>query len=89
MLLSSEIKQLIDRPNFAHVATLMPELAKRHNGLGGKRWRSNRHQYHRQLSAGAEHQARSARGDFVVDFHNPYEEVQLRGRVVERRPVRI
>jgi hypothetical protein len=22
----------------------------------------------------------------VVDFHNPYEEVQLRGRVVERRP---
>ena len=22
----------------------------------------------------------------IVDFHNPYEEVQLRGRVVERRP---
>jgi hypothetical protein len=24
----------------------------------------------------------------VVDLHNPYEEVQLRGRVVERRPDR-
>ena len=24
----------------------------------------------------------------MIDFHNPYEEVQLRGRVVERRPDR-
>jgi hypothetical protein len=22
----------------------------------------------------------------IVDFHNPYEEVQIRGRVVERQP---
>ena len=85
--LSAEIKQLLDRPNFAHLATLMPDGSPQSvpvwvgrdgdrilvcTGEGSLKARNTRRNPRVALS--------------IVDFHNPYEEAQLRGRVVERRP---
>ena len=87
MTLPDAVKTLIDRPNFAHLATLLadgsPQLAPVWVGRDGDRI----------LVATGEGslKARNARRDArvalsLVDFVNPYEEVQIRGRVVERRP---
>jgi PPOX class probable F420-dependent enzyme len=85
--LSGEAKALIDRPNFAHLATLMEDGSPQSvpvwvgregdrllvcTGEGSLKGRNTRRDPRVALS--------------IVDFHNPYEEVQLRGRVVERRP---
>ena len=85
--LSTETKALIDRPNFAHLATLMSDgsphsvpvwVGREGDQLpvctsdGSLKGRNTRREPRVALS--------------IVDFHNPYEEVQLRGRVVERRP---
>jgi len=85
--LSAEAKALIDRPNFAHLATLMPDgspqsvpvwVGREGNRLlvctseGSLKGRNTRRDPRVALS--------------IVDFDDPYEEVQLRGRVVERRP---
>lgn len=87
--LSPEIKQLLDRPNFAHLATLMsdgsPQSVPVWAGVEGE---------HILICTGeASLKARNTLRNnhvalSVVDFHNPYEEAQLRGRVVERRPDR-
>jgi PPOX class probable F420-dependent enzyme len=85
--LSDEIKALLDRPNFAHLATIMPDgspqvapvWVMRENdrivittGEGSLKGRNTR---------------RDARvGLSVIDFDDPYSEAQIRGRVVERRP---
>jgi PPOX class probable F420-dependent enzyme len=86
-VLSQEVKQLIDRPNFAHLATLMadgsPLVTPVWIGREGDRvvictsdeslkGRNTKREPRVALS--------------VVDFANPYEEVQIRGRAVERRP---
>ena len=85
--LSAEAKALIDRPNFAHLATLMPDGSPQSvpvwvgregdrllvcTGEGSLKGKNTRRDPRVALS--------------IVDFTNPYEEVQLRGRVVERRP---
>jgi PPOX class probable F420-dependent enzyme len=85
--LSPEVKQLIDRPNFAHLATLMPDGSPQSvpvwvgreaehivicTGENSLKGKNTRRDPHVALS--------------IVDFTNPYEEVQIRGRVVERRP---
>jgi PPOX class probable F420-dependent enzyme len=85
--LSAEAKQLIDRPNFAHFATVMSDGSPQSvpvwigregehliicTGEGSLKAKNTKRNPHVALS--------------VVDFHNPYEEVQIRGRVVERRP---
>jgi len=85
--LSPEAKSLIDRPNFAHLATLMPDGSPQSvpvwvgregerlvicTGEGSLKAKNTRHDPRVALS--------------IVDFDNPYEEVQIRGRVVERRP---
>ena len=85
--LSSEVKQLIDRPNFAHLATLMsdgsPQSVPVWVGREGERL---------VVCTGENSlKAKNTRRDprvalSVIDFTNPYEEVQIRGRVVERRP---
>src|SRR5574342_1394400 len=84
--LSQEIKQLLDRPNFAHLATLMPDGSPQSvpvrvgregdrllvcTGEGSLKGKNTRRAPRVALS--------------IVDFTNPYEEVQLRGRVTERR----
>ncbi len=85
--LSPEAKQLIDRPNFAHLATIMPDGSPQSvpvwigregerlvvcTGENSLKAKNTRHDPRIALS--------------LVDFTNPYEEVQIRGRVVERRP---
>ena len=84
--LPAEAKALIDRPNFAHLATLMADGSPHSvpvwvgrdgdhllvcTSEGSLKGRNTRRHPRVALS--------------IVDLHNPYEEVQLRGRVVERR----
>ncbi len=85
--LSPEVKQLIDRPNFAHLATLMsdgsPQSVPVWVGREGERLII--------CTGEGSLKAKNTRRDprvslSIVDFTNPYEEVQIRGRVAERRP---
>jgi len=85
--LSLEAKALIDRPNFAHLATLMadgsPQSVPVWVGREGDRLLI--------CTSEGSLKGRNTRRDprvavSIVDFRDPYEEVQLRGRVVERRP---
>ena len=85
--LPEEVKRLIDRPNFAHLATLMadgsPQVAPVWVGREGDRILVG-------TGAGtlkARNSERDPRvGLAVVDMENPYQEAQIRGRVVELRP---
>jgi PPOX class probable F420-dependent enzyme len=85
--LSNEVKALLDGANFAHLATLMPDGLPQSapvwvgregdrilicTGEGSLKAKNTRRDPHVALS--------------IVDFHDPYNEAQLRGRVVERRP---
>jgi PPOX class probable F420-dependent enzyme len=86
MPLQPEVKSLLSRPNFAHLTTLMPDGSPSATpvwiGLEGDRILIG--------TSGGSPKARNLRRDprlalSVVDFHDPYEEVQIRGRVVEFR----
>jgi PPOX class probable F420-dependent enzyme len=85
--LSPELKPLIDRPNFAHLATLMPDGSPQSVPV----W-IGREGGHLVICTGENSlKGKNTRRDprvalSVVDFANPYEEVQIRGRVSERRP---
>jgi PPOX class probable F420-dependent enzyme len=85
--LSPEVKQLIDRPNFAHLATLIPDGSPQSVRV----W-IGREAEHIVICTGenslkAKNTGRDPRVAMsIVDFKNPYEEVQIRGRVVDRRP---
>lgn len=85
--LSPEVKQLIDRPNFAHFATLMPDGSPNATPV----W-IGREGDHLVICTGeASLKGKNTKRDprvalSIVDFTNPYEEVQIRGRVIERRP---
>ena len=85
--LANEIRALLDGPNFAHLATLMvdgspqsvPVWVGRENdrilictGEGSLKAKNTRRDPRVSLS--------------IVGFEDPYQEAQLRGRVVERRP---
>ena len=85
--LSAEAKALIDRPNFAHLATLMEDGSPQSVPV----WVGREGDRLLVCTGEGSLKARNTRRDprvalSIVDFHNPYEEVQLRGRVVERRP---
>jgi PPOX class probable F420-dependent enzyme len=85
--LSPEAKKLIDRPNFAHLATLMPDGSPQSVPV----W-VGREGDHLVICTGESSlKAKNTRRDprvalSIVDFNNPYVEVQIRGRVTERRP---
>lgn len=85
--LSEEAKKLTDRASFAHLATLMPDGSPQSVPV----W-IGREGDHLIVCTGEKSlKARNTRRDprvalSMVDFDNPYEEVQLRGRVIERRP---
>ena len=83
-----KIKQPVDGANFAHLATLMPDGSPQsvpYPWIG-------RDREHLVICTGeASLKAKNTRRDprialSIVNFDNPYEEVQIRGRVVERRP---
>jgi len=86
-VLSTEAKALIDRPNFAHLATLMGDGSPQSVPV----WVGRDGDQLLVCTSEGSLKGRNTRRDprvalSIVDFHNPYEEVQLRGRVVERRP---
>jgi PPOX class probable F420-dependent enzyme len=85
--LSPEVKQLIDRPNFAHLGTLMPDGSPQCVPVWVGREGDHVVICTGENSLKAKNTRRDARVALsVIDFTNPYEEVQIRGRVVERRP---
>ncbi len=85
--LSPEMKQLIDRPNFAHLATLMPDGSPQAVPV----WIGREGEHIVVCTGENSLKGKNTNRDprialSIVDFKNPYEEVQIRGRVVERRP---
>src|SRR3979490_3123189 len=85
--LSSEAKKLIDRPNFAHLATLMPDATPQSPPV----WLARDGENLIICTSDGSLKGRNTRRDprvalSIVDFGNPYEEVQIRGRIIERRP---
>ena len=85
--LSPEVRQLIDHPNFAHLATLMPDGSPQSVPVWVGREGDNLVICTGEGSLKAKNTLRDLRVALsIVDFTNPYEEVQIRGRVVERRP---
>jgi len=86
MALDAKVVALLSRPNFAHMATLMPDGSPNVTPV----WIGMRGD---KIMFGTEEtslKARNLRRDprvalSVVDFHDPYEEVQIRGRVIEFR----
>lgn len=86
MPLQPEVKSLLSRPNFAHLASLMPDGSPNVTpvwvGLDGD-----------HILVGTSEDSlktRNLRRDprlalSIVDFNDPYEEAQIRGRVVEFR----
>jgi len=84
--LSSEVKALIDRPNFAHLATLMSDGSPQSVPVWVDREGEHLVVCTREGSLKAKNTRRDPRIALsLVDFYNPYEEVQVRGRVIERR----
>ncbi len=85
--LSPDVKQLIDRPNFAHLATLMADGSPNATPVWIGRDGDNVIVCTGENSLKGQNTRRDPRVALsIVDFKNPYEEVQIRGRVVERRP---
>ena len=87
LALTDEIKKLLDRPNFAHLSTVMSDGSPQSAPVWVAR------EGDRILIGTGEGslKARNTRRDprialSVVDMEDPYAEAQLRGRVVERRP---
>jgi PPOX class probable F420-dependent enzyme len=85
--LAPEIKQLLDRPNFAHLATLMPDGSPQSVPV----WVGRDGDRILVCTGEGSLKAKNTRRDprvalSIVDFQDPYREAQLRGRVVERRP---
>ena len=85
--LSPEAKALIDRPNFAHLATLLSDGSPTSTPV----WVGREGERLIVCTSDGSLKGRNTKRDprvalSIVDFDNPYEEIQLRGRVVERRP---
>lgn len=89
MAISNEIRALIDAPNFAHLATLMADGSPQSVPV----WVGREGDRILICTGEGSLKAKNTRRDprislSIVDSHDPYKEVQLRGRVVERRPDR-
>src|ERR1700757_2969884 len=84
--LSSEIKALLDRPNFVHLATLMPDGSPQSVPVWVGREGDRVVICTGETSLKARNTSRNPRVAIsLVYFADPYSEVQIRGRVVERR----
>jgi PPOX class probable F420-dependent enzyme len=85
--LSNEIRALLDAPNFAHLATLMSDGSPQSVPV----WVGREGDHILICTGEGSLKAKNTQRDprvalSIVDFHDPYREAQLRGRVVERRP---
>ena len=81
--LSSEARKLIDRPNFAHLATLLPDGSPQSTPV----WIGREGEHLVICTSDGSLKGRNTQRDprlalSIVDFENPYEELQIRGRVV-------
>ncbi|MFZ0440859.1 MAG: PPOX class F420-dependent oxidoreductase [Candidatus Sulfotelmatobacter sp.] len=84
--LSEDAKRLIDRPNFAHLATLMPDGSPQSVPVWIGREGERLVVCTGEGSLKAKNTQRDPRVAIsIVDFDDPYSEVQIRGRVIERR----
>lgn len=86
MSFETNVRDLLSRPNFAHLATLMPDGSPNTTPV----WIGVRGDQVLIGTGEGSLKVRNLRRDprlalSVVDFHNPYEEVQIRGHVVEFR----
>ncbi len=86
MKLQPEIRALLSRPNFAHLSTLMPDGSPNNSPV----WIDVQGDHILISSEESSLKVRNLRRDprvaiSVLDFHDPYEEVQMRGRVVDIR----
>jgi PPOX class probable F420-dependent enzyme len=85
--LPQEIRNLLDRPNFAHLSTLMADGSPQNAPVWVAREGDRIIVCTGEKSLKAKNTRRDPRVALsVVDFGDPYREAQLRGRVVERRP---
>ena len=85
--LSDEIRSLIDRPNFGHLATLMPDGSPHSAPV----WIAREGDLVLVCTEATSLKGKNTERDprislSIVDFRDPYTEAQTRGRVVERRP---
>ena len=85
--LSEELKKLIDRPNFAHIATLMPDGSPHSAPV----WIAREGDLLLITTEATSLKGKNTQRDprvaiSIVDFADPYTEAQMRGRVIERRP---
>jgi PPOX class probable F420-dependent enzyme len=85
--LSDELKELIDRPNFAHLATLMPDGAPHSTPV----WIAREGDLLLITTEATSLKGKNTQRDprvaiSIVDFSDPYTEAQMRGRVIEHRP---
>jgi len=86
MALDPKVVALLSRPNFAHIATLMPDGSPNVTPV----WIDVRGD---KILLGTDETSLKVRNLHrdprlalsVVDFHDPYEEVQIHGKVVEFR----
>lgn len=86
MAFDPKVLALLSRPNFAHLSTLMPDGSPNTTPV----WIGVRDDRILIGSGEGSLKVRNLRRDprlslSVIDFHDPYEEVQIRGRVVEFR----
>ncbi|HEX8801838.1 MAG TPA: PPOX class F420-dependent oxidoreductase [Terriglobales bacterium] len=86
MKLEPQIHALLSRPNFAHLSTLMPDGSPNNSPV----WIDVQDDRILISSEESSLKVRNLRHDSrvavsVVDFHDPYEEVQIRGRAIEIR----
>lgn len=82
-----QVKELLDAANFAHLATLMPDGSPQSVPVWVGRDGDRIVICTGEGSLKARNTARDARiAISLVSQGNPYEEAQLRGRVVERKP---
>ena len=87
MALFDEVKQLVDRPNFAHLATIMSDGSPQSAPV----WITREGNFLLVCTEASSLKGRNTLRDArisisMVDFVDPYSEVQIRGRVLERRP---
>ena len=86
MKLEPQIHALLSRPNFANLSTLMPDGSPNNSPV----WIDVQDDRILISSEESSLKVRNLRRDSrvavsVVDFHDPYEELQIRGRAIEIR----
>src|SRR5262245_675702 len=85
--LSTEIRQLLDGPNFGHLATLMPDGSPHSVPVWVGREADRVIVCTSEDSLKTKNTRRNPRVALsIIDFEDPYTEAQLRGRIVEHRP---